>query len=103
MKFEHLLTHQIIISRMGAVSGDKIAMTTVTGAYVNLQPLDAEKTSLVGGVYGKTYKIYCDSGLEIKDGDKIKDENDNIYTVAKGGATSRSQGSIEYQELIITE
>jgi len=103
MKFEHLLTHKIIISRMTSVSGYKVAMSTVTSAYVNLQPLTAQDASLGLGVYGKSYKIYCDSDLAVKDGDKLKDENNNIYTVQKGGATTRSQGSIEYQELIITK
>ena len=46
MKFEHLLTHKIIISRMTSVSGYKIAMSTITSAYVNLQPLTAQDASL---------------------------------------------------------
>ena len=102
MRFEHLLTEEIIISRMASVSGYKIATSTVTGAFVNLQPLDEKKSSLVNGVYGKTYAIYCDNDLEIKDGDKIKDSNDNYYIVSKGGSTARSQGSIDYKKLIIT-
>ena len=102
MKFEHLLTSKIIISRMQSVAGDKIANSTVTAAWVNLQPLSEEKTSLVSGVYGKTYVIYCDNGIDIKDGDKLKDENNYYYIVAKGGITQRSQGSIEYAKVIIT-
>ena len=101
--FTHLLTEKIIISRMVSVSGYKTASSTITGAFVNLQPLSEKKNSLIGGVYGKSYVIYCDDDLDIKDGDKIKDSNSNYYVVSKGGSTARSQGSMDYKKLIITK
>ena len=103
MKFTHFLTKEIIISRMTAVSGDKIAMTTVTACMAQLQPLSDEKTQIMGGVFGKTFKIYVDTSIAINVGDRLRDENNNYYTVKKGGVTPRSQGSIDYQLIIIEQ
>jgi hypothetical protein len=93
----------VIISRMTAVSGDRIALLTATTTAVacHLQPLDPEKTALASGVYGKTYRIWCDISVNILEGDQLRDENDNIYKVRKGGVKSRSFGSIEYKEILI--
>lgn len=47
----------------GAVSG-------LEAISVNVQPSNAETTAIAGGIFGKTYTIYCTvSG--IKDGDRI--------------------------------
>ena len=89
---------------MTALTSNKIAMSTVTAAYVEIQPLSAEKTALFGGTYGKMYVIYADAGIDIKEGDKIKDvDSGDIFTVAKGGTTKYSQGSIEFLKVIITK
>jgi len=89
---------------MQTTSGNKIAMATLTAAYVNLQGLDDEKTALVGGVYGKTFVIYADINEDIREGDKIKDTiRGNFYKVIKGGVTKHSQGSIEYLKVVIRE
>ncbi|HBX15904.1 MAG: hypothetical protein UV20_C0009G0021 [Candidatus Magasanikbacteria bacterium GW2011_GWA2_42_32] len=101
MKLTHWLNQTVIISRLTAVSGDKIAMTTVTACQGHLQPLDAERTGLIGGVYGKTYRIWVDTSVTIQDGDKLKDDDGNFYKVKKGGVTTRSFGSIDYKEILI--
>lgn len=101
MIFRHWLTNTIIISRMQTVSGDKIAMTTVTSTIGHIQPLDAERTSLIAGVYGKQYRIWVDSSIDIQDGDKLKDENGVYYIVRKGGITRRNFGSFDYKEVLI--
>ncbi|HLB57763.1 MAG TPA: hypothetical protein VJL60_03005 [Gammaproteobacteria bacterium] len=101
MQFTHWLNKTVIISRMTAVSGDKIAMATVTGCVGHIQPLDSERTRLIGGVYGKTFKIYVDTATSIQEGDKLRDDDNVFYIVKKGGVTKRSFGSIDYQEVII--
>lgn len=101
MRFTHFLKNTVVISRMTAVSGDKIALTTVTSAKVHLQPLTLQQSTVIGGVYGKVFKIWCDSSLDFEDGDQLKDENGDYYKIRKGAVTSRSFGSIDYKELII--
>lgn len=101
MKLTHWLNKTVIVSRMATVSGDRQAMSTVTSTSGHIQPLDAEKLSLVDGVYGKTFRIWVDAGVDIQVGDKLKDEDGNFYKVRKGGVSPRSFGSISYQEVLI--
>ena len=103
MIFSHWLTNTMIISRMATVSGDRIAMSTVTSVGAHLQPLDDERTRLIGGVYGKTFRIWTDSTANILEGDKLKDENGIIYVVKKGGVTTRNFGSFDYLDIIIEQ
>ena len=101
MIFNHWLTNTVIVSRMTAVSGNKIALATVTGFAGHIQPLSAERSSLVGGVFGKTYRIWVELGKDIQEGDLLKDENGLNYKVKKGGVTSRDFLSFDYQEVLI--
>lgn len=103
MKFTHWLNETVIISRMVAVSGDKVALSTVTSAMAQIQPLDGEKLQAIGGVYGKAFRIWVDTDVDIQEGDKLRDENNNYYKVRKGGVTGRAMGSIDYQEIIIEQ
>ena len=86
---------------MAATSGDKMAMSTVTSSKAQIQPLDAERTQIVGGVFGKTFRIWVDTSLNIQEGDRLRDEDGNFYKVRKGGVTPRSFGSIDYKEVLI--
>jgi len=103
MKLQHLANQRIIVSRLQQVGGSssKLALATVTAAFGHLQPLAQEKVSLVGGVYGKTYRIFCDNDLDVQEGDQIKDEDGNVYTVRKGGVTRWRHGAMDYQEVLI--
>lgn len=102
MKLAHLATNYIIITRMTAVSGFKSVLSTVTGGKVNLQPLGAEKAALMDGVLGKTYRIFCDVGLDIQEHDKLRDvDTGNEYKVKAGGVTTHNFGITTYKEVII--
>lgn len=101
MKITHLLTNTVVITRLSTVSGDKQAYSTVTSVIGHIQPLSAEKTSLVEGVFGKTYKIYTDGSTDINEGDRLKDEDGNYYTVKSGGVSRRTFGSFDHNEIII--
>lgn len=100
-RFAHWFNQTVIISRMQTVSGDKMAFTTVTACMAQIQPLGEYRTQLVDGVFGKTYKIWCDVTVVINEGDRLRDDAGLFYKVRKGGVQKRSMGSIEYQELII--
>ena len=101
MKLTHLYNKEIVIERMVATTGNKVAYSTLTSTYAHLQPLNFQKTSLLGGVYGKLYVAYCDISVDIKSDDKFRDSDNNIYIVKKGAMTIRNFGSIEYQKIII--
>lgn len=103
MKLQHLANQRVIISRLQQVGGTstKLALSTVTAAFGHLQPIAAEKIGLVNGVFGKTYRIFCDNDVDIQEGDQLKDENSNIYTVRKGGVTKWQHGAMDFQEVLI--
>lgn len=76
-------------------------MSTVTACLAHLQPVAAEKVQLVQGVPGKTYRIFADADIDMQEGDQLKDETGNIYTVKKGGVTKWQHGAMDYQEVLI--
>jgi len=89
------------IARLTTTSGFKMLATTVTHAEMHIQPLSRERTELIEGVYGKTYVFYCDSSVDIKQGDKLRDEDDNYYKVIDGGVSKRDFGNFEHDEIIV--
>lgn len=97
----HWLNKTIVVSRLVTISGDKLTFSTVTGAKAQIQPLDLEKTQIVGGVFGKTFRIWVDTALDIQEGDRLRDEDGNFYKVKKGGVTSRAFGSLDFKEVTI--
>lgn len=99
----HWLDKQIIVSRMTAVSGSKLAYVTVTAVMAQLQPLSLEKTQSMGGVFGKAFRIWVDPDIAIQEGDLLKDPDGVTYKVKKGGVTARAFGSIDYKEITIEQ
>jgi len=86
MTLLNLRTKNITISRLSAVSGDKIDFaTTVTTDSVNIQPASIKKSLDVTGAVGKLYKMYGDVNINIQDGDRIVDEDGREYNVIAGG------------------
>ena len=88
---------------MTATSGRRKSMATVTTEMGQLQPLSPEKTAAVGGVMGKTWRIFVDAVSVIQEGDEIRDENSKLYRVVTGGITQRTQGVMDYKEITIEE
>lgn len=100
----HLTNKQVIISRLVNVGGNKTAYATVTGALSELQPLSLEKTALVDGVMGKTYRIYVDPTVDIREHDKVQEvSTGKIFKVKTGGVTRRTMGSIDYVTAIVEQ
>ena len=100
-KITHLLSNIVIITRLSTVSGNKQAYSTVTSVSGHIQPITGEKAALYDGVFGKTFKIYVDGETDIKEGDKLKDENGYYYTVKSGAVSRRTFGSFDFREIII--
>jgi len=101
MKFTHFSSKTVVISRMTAVSGNVQVLSTVTSTSGHIQPLDAERIRLIDGVYGKSYRIWVDTGVDIQEGDRLKDSDGLFYKVRKGGVSARNEGCIDYQEVLI--
>lgn len=103
MKLQHLANQRIIISRMQAITpgSRNMVLSTVTAALGHLQPVGPEKASLVNGVFGKAYRLFVDNDVDLAEGDQLKDEAGNVYTVRKGGVTRWQHGAMDYQEVVI--
>lgn len=105
MKLTHLANQRVVICRLLPVSGSssRLALSTMTAVFGHLQPVAQEKTqSFPGAVPGKLYRIYVDADIDIQEGDQLRDEDQNIYTVRKGGVTRWQHGAMDYQEVFIT-
>jgi len=96
----HLATNTMIVSRMTQVSGDKYALSTVTGVKGTLQPLKSDSDILTEGVFGKTFQFFCEGSVDIQTGDKLRDENNVFYKVADSGVVRRQFGGIDYLKVI---
>lgn len=105
MKLTHLSNERVIIARLMPVSGSrsKLALSTVTAAFGTLQPLGLEKTLRAGGVPGALYKIFLEFDVDVQEGDQLKDEDGNVYTVRKGGVTKWRHGAMDYREVYLTK
>ncbi len=101
---ENLTTKQIVITRLTTVSGNKKAYVTTTADFAEIQPLSLEKTILVNGQMGKTFKCYVDPSVSILEGDLLREvSNGNKYKVKTGGVSRRTFGSIDYTEIIMEQ
>lgn len=100
MSILHLATNTMIQSRMTVVSGSKQAFATVTAVRGALQPLTKTEAELYNGVFGVLFQFFCDGGVDIQEGDRLKDENGVYYRVEANGVNRRVYGSIDYLKVI---
>jgi hypothetical protein len=96
MKLTHLLSHRIIVARMVATTGHKMVYVTVTAEMAHIQPMSNFKSELREGVFSKTYRLYMDGDVDIREGDRLKDDNGNFFTVKNDGVSRRTFGSFDY-------
>jgi hypothetical protein len=97
------LDDKISIYRLEKITANKTALTTLTTTLNStIQPLGDEKTALYGGSFGKMFKIFLDVNKDVKEGDKIKDMDGNLYEVVAGGIENRNDGLIaDYLGVIV--
>lgn len=97
MKLTHLCNKQVVIARMATVSGNRMAFSTVTTEMVHIQPMTNAKSGLgTEGVFSKTYRFYTDGDVDLQEGDRLRDANNDYYTVKADGVSRRSFGSIDF-------
>lgn len=90
-----LLDSYVKIYRLSQVSGNKTSYTTLTTSIsATTQPLSDNKAGQETGGHGKLYKIFMDSGVDVKDGDQLRDVWGNIYQIMAGGIDRRTDGFI---------
>lgn len=96
MRLTHLMDNRTIIARKVAISGDKMAYSTVTAQMMNYQPVSDSATEIRAGTFGKQFKIYTDGGADLQEGDRLIDENGVKYTVQPDGVSRRTMGSLDF-------
>jgi len=96
MRLNHLTNNKVFIARKVAVTGDKLAYVTVTSEMMNIQPTGDSSTEIREGTFGKQFRIYCDGGVDLREGDRLRDEDGNYYTVMPDGVSRRTVGSLDY-------
>jgi len=104
MTFVNLLTSQVIVARLSPVAGSSRTtfITVTTSIDVNIQQVDDTKALRLGGAVGKTYKIYAESGTDIRGGDRLKDLDDgSIYQVMAGGVYDMTLGNLDHLEIMV--
>ena len=101
MKLTHLLNHRVFIARMATVANDRMAFSTVTAEMMHIQPIDTSKSELANGVFSKSYRFYTDGDVDVHEGDRLRDEDNNYYTVKADGVSRRTFGSFDYLEIIV--
>ena len=97
----HTITEEIVLLRMSITENNKMAYSTVTSIDVTIQPLDDEKNSIAEGVFGKTFTCYTNGDISLLPGDRLRDDDNNFYTIKSGGSTRRQHGRIGYSKIII--
>jgi len=103
MRLTHLLSKRIYIARLATTTGDKMAFVTVTSDMSHIQPIDRSNTEVSEGVFNKTYRLYMDGDGNIQEGDRLRDEDNNYYTVMADGVSRRTFGSFDYLIVILSK
>ena len=100
MTLYNLYTQKIVISRTAIISGDKTSFTTITAEYGNIQRMDEEKVIGLGGMPGKTFRLYMDENADIQTGDMLRDPDGNDYKVI-GVTIPAELGAFIHKECVI--
>lgn len=101
MSILNLRTNHLMLSRLTAVGGSKMAFATVTGVDGTLQPVSVEEASLMDGVYGRSFQFFCDGAIDIQEGDKLKDNTTGfVYRVKAGAVVRRTYNAIDFLKVI---
>lgn len=92
--------NQVIVSRLKTTSGNLRAYQSTGTADASVQVMTDNRAQLgAGGVFGKTYKIWCPLGTDIREGDRIVDENGVRYDVQE--VKTSQFGAYDYMACIV--
>lgn len=100
----NLVTKDIIITRLTTVSGNRKVYATTTASVAEIQPLSPEKTALVDGVMGKTYKCFTEPTVDIQEGDRLREvDTGKVFKVKNGGVSRRTFGSTDFLSIVVEQ
>ena len=95
-------TDSIIIRRQRHKSGLRYGLSaTGTVHAIDIQPMEVERTNLVGGQIGKTYDAFLDATVDIKEGDQIQVIGTNKTYSVSSVSTYESAGLLDHHALIL--
>jgi len=101
--FENLKDKQVFIGRKAQVAGtDKFLATTVTSAFMHIQPTSEKDLALFEGITGKSYVFYCDGTIDVEEGDKLRNGT-TYYKVVSNGVSRRDYGSFDHKRIVVEE
>ena len=102
MSFLSMLEHVITTSRRGSGAGvQRLWQTNLQSVNCLIQPVSAEFASKTNNVFGRTYNLFTDTGVDIQIGDKIIDQGNKEYRVS--GSLNRNYGRNAHLTFILTE
>jgi hypothetical protein len=102
MSFSTQLVHRITTSRLQAGSGmQKSYAANLVDYPVMIQPMSAEYAAKVNMVFGRAYNMYTAVDADIKNGDKVVDQDGKEYRVS--GSLKRNYGFNQNTTYWLTE
>ena len=103
MSFLNLMTNEIVVSRLTALSGNKTVFSTVTLEDVNIQRMSDESTIRLGGAIGKMFRIYAKENADIEVGDKLVEVSGGEEYKVVGITKPAELGAFIHKERIIVK
>ena len=97
------MSKRIYIARLATTSGDKMSFVTVTSDMAHIQPSDNQNSEISEGVFGKSFRMYMDGDGNLQEGDRLRDEDNNYYTVMADGVSRRTFGSFDYLIVMLSK
>lgn len=101
MKLTHLCNKRLIVSRMVSSSGINLVFSTVTAKMGHIQPVGQNANELDVGVFGKTFRLYMDGDAGVQEGDRLRDEDNNVYRIKPDGVSRRTFGSMDFLVVLL--
>lgn len=92
----------IIIRRERHISGLKYGFSATFTAYqADVQPVEEQRTDLVGGRIGKTYEAFVDASINVREGDQAYSETTGKLYAVQAVSTFQGAGLLDHKSLIL--
>jgi hypothetical protein len=98
---ERHFNRTVVILRIKSDSGYKKSFASTGTADVHLQRLDEQASSQVMGVYGATHRAWIGIDEDIKEGDQVRDDLNNLFTVISVTDDGRDFAINEHKEVLL--
>lgn len=101
MGIQFFLDKTVQIRRASTLQGFKLGYSATASVEMHIQSLSDEKTSLIQGVFGRTYVawIALEQPVDVQEGDRVRDADGRDFEVKT--INRRDFGSNQHQEIIL--